>query len=311
MRASISAKERLVVTLRYLATGTSLADLEYRFRMGKSTLSVIIREVCSLIWSELYPKYMKMPCINDWLEIANKFEVSANFPHCVGAVDGKHIRVIKPNKSGSMFLNYKHYFSIVLMAVADSDYNFIYISVGAYGKDCDSGVFKDRAFWHNMINNTLNLPGPTSLPNTNIALPYVFVGDEAFALHQNLLRPYNSQMLDAEKSVFNYRLTRARRYVECTFGILANKWRIFHRPLNVSLDLAVDVVKACCLLQNFIHKEEGVKGVQESLSGCELEEFLPFDSTEMVPTTANEIREKYKEYFNSEYGSVPWQNNYC
>lgn len=172
-------------------------------------------------------------------------------------------------------------------------------------------VFLKTAFWHNMINNTLNLPGPTSLLNTNIALPYVFVGDEAFALHQNLLRPYNSQMLDAEKSVFNYRLTRARRYVECTFGILANKWRIFHRPLNVSLDLAVDVVKACCLLQNFIHKEEGVKGVQESLSGCELEEFLPFDSTEMVPTTANEIRDKYKEYFNSEYGSVPWQNNYC
>lgn len=76
-----------------------------------------------------------MACMNDWLEIANKFEVSANFPHCVSAVDGKHIRVIKPNKSGSMFLNYKHYFSIVLMAVADSDYNFIYINVGAYGKE--------------------------------------------------------------------------------------------------------------------------------------------------------------------------------
>lgn len=253
---------------------------------------------------------MQMPSMNYWLEIANKFKDAANFPHCVGGVDGKHIRVVKPNRSGSMFLNYKHYFSIVLMAVADSDYNFIYINVGAYGKDCDSGVFKETSFWHNMVNNTLNLPQHAPLPNTNIVLPYVFVGDEAFALHQNLLRPYNSQQLDAEKSVFNYRLTRARRYVECTFGILANKWRIFHRPLNVSLDLSVDIVKACCLLQNFIHKEEGTR--MASINGYgELQELLPLGPVEIVPTTAKDIRDKYKEYFNTEHGSVPWQNNYC
>lgn len=161
-----------------------------------------------------------------------------------------------------------------------------------------------------MVNNTLNLPQPTPLPNTNIVLPYVFVGDEAFALHQNLLRPYSSQQLDAEKSVFKYRLTRARRFVECTFGILANKWRIFHRPLNVSLDLAVNIVKACCLLQNFIHKEEGITMVYLDMCS-ELQELLPSGQIEIVPTTANNIRDKYKEYFNSEYGSVPWQNTYC
>lgn len=56
-------------------------------------------------------------------------------------------------------------------------------------------------------------------------------------------------------------LTRARRFVECAFGIMTNKWRIFHRPLDVSTDFATDIVKACCVLQNFIHKEAGLNTV--------------------------------------------------
>lgn len=46
--------------------------------------------------------------------------------------------------------------------------------------------------------------------------------------------------------------------MECAFGIMANKWRISHWPLKVSTDLAIDVVKSCCLLRNFIHQEEGI-----------------------------------------------------
>lgn len=68
-------------------------------------------------------------------------------------------------------------------------------------------------------------------------MPYVLVCDEAFGLHPNLKRPFGGKMLSVQKRVFKYRLTRVRRFVECTFDILTNKWRIFHRPLNVSLSL--------------------------------------------------------------------------
>jgi len=45
-----------------------------------------------------------------------------------------------------MNLNYKCYFAIVLMEIADSDYKLTYIDIGAYGKDCDSSVFQETSF---------------------------------------------------------------------------------------------------------------------------------------------------------------------
>lgn len=119
--------------------------------------------------------------------IANNFESAANFPLCLRAIDGKHIRVIKPEQSGSMLLKYKHYFSIVLIAVADINYNYIFIDVGAYGKECDSVVFKQIQFWKNLLNDRLNIPSSTNKLGTDCDLPYVFVGDEAFALHEHVL----------------------------------------------------------------------------------------------------------------------------
>jgi len=66
--------------------------------------------------------------------IANEFEQRWNFPHCVGAMDGKHIVVQKPTKSGSAFFTYKHTFAIQLLAVVDADYKFIYVDVGCQGR---------------------------------------------------------------------------------------------------------------------------------------------------------------------------------
>ncbi|KAJ8892974.1 hypothetical protein PR048_005555 [Dryococelus australis] len=60
------------------------------------------------------------------------------------------------------------------------------------------------------------------LPDSEEDLPFVFVSDEVFALHINLLRPYGSRELDHVKRVFNCRLTRTRHFVENKFGIMKN-----------------------------------------------------------------------------------------
>ena len=117
MRASISAEEHLAVTLRFLATGESYASLEFQYRISRPTLSTLIPDVCYAIYQVLCAEYMKCPSAeeDEWLKIKSQFEEKWNLPNCLGAGDGKHIRLKCPSNSGSTFYNYKSFFSIVLL----------------------------------------------------------------------------------------------------------------------------------------------------------------------------------------------------
>ena len=50
MRKTITAEERLAVTLRFLATDNTYSDLAFQFRMHQSTITGIIPEVCRAIY---------------------------------------------------------------------------------------------------------------------------------------------------------------------------------------------------------------------------------------------------------------------
>lgn len=120
-----------IIIFRYLGTGCTFQDLHYFFKLGASTIGNIVREVCNVVWEEL--AHIQMPPMTEdmWKDTAAKFEQRANFPHCLGAIDGKHIRIIKPSGTGSQHFNYKHYFSIVLLAIVDSNYKFVYVDIGS------------------------------------------------------------------------------------------------------------------------------------------------------------------------------------
>ena len=107
-----------------------------------------------------------------------------------------NVRIRKPRMSGSLFHNYKNYFSVVLLAIADANYKFIYIDVGAFGKDSDSSIFERTDFYKKLENNELNIPKGHPLPGTvGPNMPYTFIGDEAFSLSRNVMRPYSGKVL--------------------------------------------------------------------------------------------------------------------
>ncbi|KAK9686017.1 DDE superfamily endonuclease [Popillia japonica] len=121
-----------------------------------------------------------------------------------------------------------------------------------------SNIFKNSVLGKNYQKKQLNISDSRLLSVTNnLTIPFVIVGDEAFGLAEHLLRPYTRQNLYISQRAFNYRLTRARRYVECTFGILANKSRVFHSTMLVSEDFAGDTTKAACVLYNFVRRRDG------------------------------------------------------
>nr|CAI5833844.1 unnamed protein product [Callosobruchus analis] len=99
------------------------------------------------------------------------------------------------------------------------------------------------------------IPKQISVTRTT-RLPHVIVGDEAFSLSENITRPYCGKNLTKAKRTFNYYLSRARCYGERCFGIL---WRIFHKPLNVNTDFAQNIIKACCVLRNYVRLRDGYR----------------------------------------------------
>ena len=94
----------------------------------------------------MQPEFMPKPKKEDWQRIERGFHQRWNFPNCLGAVDGKHISVNKPPESGTLFHNYKGYFSIVLLALVDANYKFIAVDVGEYGTNTDSNVFRNSTW---------------------------------------------------------------------------------------------------------------------------------------------------------------------
>lgn len=282
----------------------------YSYHLGIKTISEIISLVCHTIWDELSSEFLAPPNTDNWQSVANEFQARANFPNCLGAVDGKHIRIDNFPSAGSMNYNYKGYYSIVLLAVTDSNYKFVFVDIGAYGRDCDSAILQRTKFYKLLTEGRLQVPNPTPLhPSLNIRMPYVLVGDKAFKLNNNLLRPYSGKHLDIKKRIFNYRLSRARRYVECTFGILANKWRILHRPLNVSKQLSKDIVKACVVLHNIVRERDGYthKDMFVRVNHNGLKDIPIATNNAHVGRTANDIRNNFADFFSSSAGSVPWQ----
>lgn len=191
------------------------------------------------------------------------------------------------------------------MAVADAYYKFIYVDVGSYRKDSDFTIFRNSLLWKNLERNSLNIPVSSLVPGVNIPLPYAFIGDEAFGVDTHLLRPYSGTHLPNRKKNFNYRLTRARRYVKCTFDILSNKWRILHRPIDVKVDFAVDIVKSCCVLHNFVRDRDGFN-FDDTLTINGFEEFDVFDNSGTNRNT-NRFRDALSHYFMSDEGQLPWQ----
>lgn len=113
-----------------------------------------------------------------------------------------------PPHSGSDYFSYKKTFSIVLMAVVDANYKFVMVDVGAPGRHSDGGVFKASEFGRQLGNETLDIPKLSRLPNSTKVAPYVYVGDEAFQLRPDFMRPFpgksmlpcHSVQLPAEQS---------------------------------------------------------------------------------------------------------------
>ncbi|XP_034006688.1 protein ANTAGONIST OF LIKE HETEROCHROMATIN PROTEIN 1-like [Trematomus bernacchii] len=313
MHVSIGPAERLAICLRYLATGDSYRTIAFSYRVGHATVAVIVKEVAGAIWTALVEETMPVPQPEDWRAIAAEFHEIWNFPNCVGAIDGKHVVIQAPANSGSLYFNYKSTHSLVLLAVVDARYLFRVVDVGGFGRSSDSGSLRNSAFGESLRDGSLQLPPDTVIPGAEQLglLPHVFVGDEAFPLLDNLLRPFPGRHLTRERRMFNYCLSRARLVVECAFGILSSQWRMFRRVITTSPEVTELCVKATCVLHNFLRRKTiGRRSRTPLVESTDEDTPTLCDAPRMGSNNATrrsiQLRETFSSYFNEE-GVLPWQ----
>lgn len=251
---------------------------------------------------------MPKPTEERWRNNAADFELKWSYPNCIGAIDGKHIRLRCPNKTGSLCFNYKKFFSIVLLAIVDANCKFVAVDVGAYGHEGDAGVFKRSNMGKQINDGTFDIPPRKPLPGTNIHLPHVIVGDEAFSLHENLMKSYPRQAThtDRTKFVYNFRHSHARRVSENGFGILSSTFRIFFTPIHCSIDHINNIIMASCIFHNLLRDE----GPALHAEGNEMptQNFRPLaPNTRRYTEESYAIRDAFKDYFNG-VGATKWQD---
>lgn len=241
-------------------------------------------------------------------------------------MDGKHIVIQSPINSGSEYYNYKGTFSIVLMALVDANYCFIFVDIGCQGRISDGGVFRNTSFFKKLDNNKLMLPVEASVSSKNILLPYVIVADDAFPLSSHIMKPFPGVYEKGSlERIFNYRCSRARRVVENVFGIMSSVFRVCRKPKLLEPEKVSTITMTCVLLHNFLRsRTSSLRYITPDMLDSETDEqFTPGqwrlnndDITSFAPLQkvarksgleAKLIREQFAKYFITD-GKVQWQD---
>lgn len=308
--------------------------MEIESKIGQPTISKILAATFESI-AKNCQFALPTPTIEGNKTKAEEFNEMWQFPNVVGAIDGKHIRIVAPDNSGSRYFNYKSFFSIVLLAIVDAKYKFSNIIVGSFGREGDAGeqfdlsnnlishsaiFFNIGIFLHSELGKAIRdgsypFPAPQKLPHSDTILPHVILGDEAFPLLPNLLKPYPSRTATSctDQTAFNYRLSRARRVSENGFGIMCRHFPIFYQPINLKIETTQNLVVSACILHNLLRENNVLIQQNENNDddiGHNLDPIQNVNNQEDVDVVSqgSTVRDEFKMYFTRNH-ILPWQND--
>ena len=174
---------KLVITLRYLATGDSCKNLMHCFKVAVSSISLFMPDVCEAIYQiyrEEQLKFQSTP--QERCEKAVHFGHRWNFYHAVGALDGPHVAIRCPRQSGSKHYNYKAFYSVVMLALVDAQ------------------IFNKCQLEKSLVDGTIGFPDADPLPGDEGEIPHFVVSDDAFTLRTWLMKPFSGRNLNEKKT---------------------------------------------------------------------------------------------------------------
>ena len=220
------------------------------------TVCMIVNEVCTAIVEDLWDEFVAsfLPNTNDeFMDRLSEFGSEWQFPYAFSAIDGSHLPSRCPAggaESMKQYFNFqnKGFYSIVLMALVDAKYRFIWTSIGAPGNTHDSTYFQSTDLWGKICAGEI-IPSISPILDA-IEIPPLILGDGAFSMRSWIIEPHGEAVLTEERRYFNFRHSRARLVTEGAFELLKSRFRVLHRRCESNKETVKLMGLACVVLQN-------------------------------------------------------------
>ena len=202
------------------------------------------------------------------------------------------------------------------------------VDVGCNGRISDGGVFSRSPIAQIIGSAQHGWPAPSPLrPQSRQPIPYYIIADDAFPLRPTIMKPFSRRQLTRGELIYNYRLSRARRTVENAFGLLASRFRVLQRAINLCPQKVDKIVLACCALHNYLRRHPTARATYSAPGSLDVEDLdsgvvnpgrwrqeglwidcdLIRQGSNNCTCEASEVRDRLHDYVNFE-GKVPWQN---
>ena len=246
-RKAISVEHRVAIAVWRLATNVEYRTIGHLFGVSRSSVCMIVNEVCTAIVTKLMHRFIRLPTGAKLDEVVAGFRNRWGFPQCAGAVDGTHIPIIAPTEYHADYHNRKGWYSILMQAVVDHAYRFTDVYIGWPGRVHDARVFANSMIYRKAERQALFPNDMVNIEGEQV--PIVLLGDPAYPLMTWLMKPFsdNGRLTDSQTR-FNYRLSKARMVVENAFGRLKGRWRCLLKRNDNALKNVPNVVASCCVL---------------------------------------------------------------
>ena len=254
-RTALTAEKKLALTLYYLKDMGSLSMTANSFGVARSTVSVIVGEVCKAITFHLGGKYIRLPKTEDEMrELVINFESRHGFPQAFGSVDGTHIPIQKQLENCHYFFSYKMKYTLNVQGICDYEGKFIDVDCRWPGSVHDAKVFSNSTINKMFRDGSLPLLHRSLLPGFD-KIPVLLLGDPAYTLLPYCMKEFTTCTTN-EQVVFNTLLRTSRNPIESAYGRLKARWQILNRPLDMKLDNVPLIIYACFVLHNFCEQND-------------------------------------------------------
>ena len=216
-KGCIEPNERLAICLYRLTRGDYLFSIGELFGYAECTVCEIVIEVCVAITNALWESCVKnifSKGSEDFKEATNLMNAEWQFHFAFSTTGGSHLSIKCPEcrpEAMQSYFNFKRFNSIVLKALVDARYKFIWASIRAPGNTHDS----------------TNLQSTKMQDCDGVEIPPMILGDGKVPFRSWLMKPYGNDIPSEEEKYFNYRLSWARMIVEVAFGVIEKPFSYF------------------------------------------------------------------------------------